>query len=286
MQFNANGIIRQKPEVEQFLTDHDVDICALCETGLTPTKRLNFPGYSVYRADRPGNGRGTALLVRKKLRHTEYHIDGLNTLETTSIILHANGLDILLVSAYLSPRHTLDPNDIDHIASLNPSFIVLGDLNAKHPLWNIYNPHTNPSGGVLFDYLSRDPSARVVAPSQPTRPYPASSIIDILIFKNIHCPTQTEVVSALNSDHDPVITKAELIPNLATPFNKPREKDYDWARFTQSLNSLIPFNPSCNSPSEIDQDLYSVIMGRVSIHRAKRALPSHASHPTVLDRIP
>ena len=220
----------------------------ICETKLKPMDVIRFANYKTYRTDYATARRGTALLIKKSIRHTEYPIDDqLTTIDATAVLIQQDRRDVLIISAYVPPDVIIDSSDLDYLRTLAPSYILLGDLNAKHPQWNIFHPRTNSSGRVLADYLVANPSTRIVAPVQLTRPIPA-----VMLLNNIHCPTNTWVVPGLNSDHEPVFHTLVFNPEHMTRLSVPPERDNAWTRFSSLVNSALPCNPPCNNPIEID----------------------------------
>jgi hypothetical protein len=54
--WNADGVRGRKLKLEQFLTEHGVDICLLNETHLESGRALRFANYICHRTDRPTPG--------------------------------------------------------------------------------------------------------------------------------------------------------------------------------------------------------------------------------------
>jgi exonuclease III len=43
--WNADGVRDREPELENFVSEHDIDICLLSETHLVPGRALSFSIY-------------------------------------------------------------------------------------------------------------------------------------------------------------------------------------------------------------------------------------------------
>jgi exonuclease III len=54
--WNADGVRDRKLELEQFLSEHGVDICLLNETHLESVRGVRFANYVCHRTDRPTRG--------------------------------------------------------------------------------------------------------------------------------------------------------------------------------------------------------------------------------------
>ena len=137
MQWNANSILQRKYELEHFLKTNRINIAAICETKLSPRRKLTVPGYSIYRQDRNHHGGGVLLLIHKDLQHDSIHLIGTTDMEQVSVILHSPpDKRILIVSGYNPPNRALCDKDLEPIFATNIPAILLGDLNSKHIAWN------------------------------------------------------------------------------------------------------------------------------------------------------
>jgi exonuclease III len=101
--WNTDGVRLRKLTLEQFLSEHGVDICLLNETHLVKGRALKFGNYVCHRTERPTPGGGRAVLVHKGIDHYAVSVSGLQHLEATAIHLVLATRPVKLVSAYLSP---------------------------------------------------------------------------------------------------------------------------------------------------------------------------------------
>lgn len=74
--WNANGIKRNRNTFDAFLSHHNVDIACISETHLFTPESIKFNGYSLYRNDRKAArpSGGVALLRRNKIKHQQAYI--------------------------------------------------------------------------------------------------------------------------------------------------------------------------------------------------------------------
>lgn len=64
--WNAQSIRCKRVELEEFLTDHGIDVMFIQETFLKPSDKFVISNYNVYRNDRTnGPGGGTAIITKK-----------------------------------------------------------------------------------------------------------------------------------------------------------------------------------------------------------------------------
>jgi hypothetical protein len=114
---NARGLRSSRNELEVFADDHDLDALLVSETKLQPgTPDPNIRGFELYRSDRTrGPGGGTAIYVRRGIRHHQIALPVLQNLEATAVtIATANG-PLTIISCYHPPRLLLRENDINEI---------------------------------------------------------------------------------------------------------------------------------------------------------------------------
>lgn len=71
LEWNANGILQHRLELEQFLNTNAIDIALISETHLTSKNCLKIRNYTCYQNnntnDRPQGG--TAILIQKRIKH-------------------------------------------------------------------------------------------------------------------------------------------------------------------------------------------------------------------------
>lgn len=154
-------------------------------------------------ATRPSGG--VALLIRTKIKHQQAYIPPLRSLEAVAITLSINNTNTTMVNAYQSPFFTMFTNDFDNILTNYNKFIIIGDLNSKHVIWNCDT--TNPNGRKLHKYLSNT-STIISAPDRPTYyPYDhnkSPDILDIVLLKSTSFIINQEPLFKLVLDHLPV----------------------------------------------------------------------------------
>lgn len=200
--WNARNVTNKKDELHEFIQRHDLDVIALSETFLEPSKKFSYPNFSTYRSDRGSYGGGTAILIKSCINHyAEGPITGLTNNEANSIVLITNdNKKIRLISIY-GLHKTLTTDDLNKIFKDDLPLIVVGDFNCKHISWN--STKTNNRGRKLLDYAIKNHIITHVFLSptyySETRPQDAASrdaVINII-----------DAVVDLSSDHVPVLAE-------------------------------------------------------------------------------
>ena len=83
------------------------------------------------------NSRGVALVLHSSLQYSRLHLN--TTLEVVAATVRVQK-KYSICSIYLSPNTRINKGEIrDIIHQLPRPFILLGDFNGKHPLWDPHN---------------------------------------------------------------------------------------------------------------------------------------------------
>ncbi|XP_043527360.1 uncharacterized protein LOC122537826 [Frieseomelitta varia] len=130
--WNANSIRNKTMELQKFLTDHNIDI-AITETWLQPTLKLTY-------FDIPSR---TDIPVKDIQQPNP---SGIEILIVKLKIIPA----IIIGTAYSPPTNKI--NHLDNIIPHHGSgyFLIGGDFNAKHGLWN--NTKRNRNGTTIKNH--------------------------------------------------------------------------------------------------------------------------------------
>jgi hypothetical protein len=250
---NAHGVGGRKLELEQFISEHDVDICLLNETHLESGRALRVANYVCHRTELPTRGEGTANFVRRGIDHYAVPVSGLQHLEATAIHLVLATRPVKLVAAYLSLTRPLIELDLTECLSGGFPVLMAGELNAKRTDWNCRL--TTALGSLLRDYANRN-TCSIYGPDGPdsptTAPYTHNAtpdVLDIVVVKDFVLPVHLTVCSALSSDHLPIL----IDTTCRSSFQNPDFMRMDWAAFQACLDDRLPGNPVVNDDEAIDK---------------------------------
>ncbi|KAL4105014.1 hypothetical protein QTP88_020289 [Uroleucon formosanum] len=245
--WNANGIKKNRNTFAAFLSAHNVYIACVSETHLIASDKIKFNGYTTYRKDRiavrPSGG--VAIIIKSKIKHQLTYLPATKTLEAVAISITINQSITTIISAYQSSSFQMYINDFEKILNSYQKIILVGDLNCKHTTW--YCKSTNANGRKLYKYLASNP-AILSAPDTPTyNPYDQSrspDILDVIILKSIRFSMHQEPLFELDSDHLPVKITLDASLSFSTPTRKLITGNADWQKFKQHIttNLIIPKN--------------------------------------------
>jgi len=176
--WNANGIVKRINELGAFIFTNKPDIILLNETHLKSNLNLKIPNYITYRNDlppirgSPAHG-GTAILIHRKIVHQQNDIN--TKLQSTSILIKISNKTTLISSVYKPPSSPLFISDLDLLINSAYNFIIAGDLNSKHSLWN--SRKTNAAGSILYSYILQNDYA--ISPLTPPLTFQALTNADL-----------------------------------------------------------------------------------------------------------
>lgn len=209
LNWNANGIARQRSTFINFLSRYNIDIACLSETHLHRAETLNIPGYAVYRSDRIADAAsgGVTIVIKCSIKCNQLPQITTTSLEQTGISIqrHAS-TKFNIFSVYKQPNKRLQGFHLNKIFHNGTPTIILGDLNCKNTIWGC---RTSNSSGILLEELSSSLAFQIDCPHEFTYiPYQENrlpDILDIALLKNFNLPAQQQIVHELDSDHLPVI---------------------------------------------------------------------------------
>lgn len=252
MSWNANSVRNKQAELHDVLSKYDIDVALLQETFLKSSHRYSIPGYVVYRNDRtPGSGGGTAVLVRKNITHNVLPSSRLNNIEHTSIQIETSSDPIKVTSLYRKCS-THQPDEFLSLVADNSPYIIGGDFNAHHPLWE----HSNitPPGRHIVE-LAGLLGFGLALPDYPTF-YPNNNrtegILDFFILNKINRPAKIRVLNELDSDHRPIILTLGNCHAIEIPlihFNKKT----DWKKYEDYLITSTGPVPGIRTPEQLEE---------------------------------
>lgn len=254
LNYNANGLKKQKALIIAFLARYNIDIACISETHLAPGENLRIGGYNIYRYDRNSQtaAGGVAIIIRRQIKHHLYSIT-TSSIETVAIQYEIKGhAPITLICAYKQPNKSLINDDFKKIFQIVGPVMLIGDLNSKLKHWGCRAD--NPSGSQL-ENLANIHQLQIHCPTDytyhPFRNDHLPDILDIVITKNFHLPLTQTVITELNSDHLPVLINLSrqmlyvpTVPKLINGF-------VNWNEFQDLMRSyhiseLPPIRESIN----------------------------------------
>ena len=197
-------------------------------------------------------------MIHTTLQYTRVRL--YTTLEAVAVTINANK-QYTLCSVYLSPSANIRKEEIRALLRQLPRLsLVLGDFNAKHPLWDPIN--NDDARGRDMAGLITDEAMGLLGQGKPTHYHIQSnkySTIDLsLCSTEILRDFHSEVDSDLHgSDHFPIyLTATSYLPQHQTP--RWIKEKADWQHFSTFTEEI------CNLQEDEPKNYYGRIADIIS----------------------
>ena len=277
--WNANGLRNHINEVEAFLTLQNIDVFLISETHLTSESYLKIKGYSIYHTIHPSNQArgGSAVIIKNSIKHFEDVPYASESIQSSTIKLQTKKFNLRISAIYCPPKHNIKVGEYsDFLRSLGHTFILGGDLNAKHTYWA--SRLITTKGKELFN-AGKSLGCDFLSSGEPTfwpsDPGKQPDVIDFFIVKGIHNNYATvESSFDLSSDHTPIIlTLSDHVIN-----KEPRQfltnKKTNWENYRNELVNKINLNCSLKTIDEIDKEVenFTNLIKEISIKNTPKLI--------------
>ena len=200
------------------------------------------PGYRAFYStpiDGQGHHGGTAIFVRTDVPSVPLQLQSPIQAVAAKVFLDRF---YTICSIYLPPGAPVERLDLDALAHDLPSpFLLLGDFNGRHPLWD--DSAINPRGVLLASFIE-DEGLEVLNSGDVTHFHSQTgtftSIVVSLCTSNSLLDFSWRVLPDLyGSDHFPILLEtANSVPQSRSP--RWRLDKADWHLFTQLTTSFRP----------------------------------------------
>ena len=241
---NIQSIKPKILELHQEIEQHQFDVIAVTETWLkpnTPTRLLNFPGFTVIRADRPdksGYG-GVAVIHRDGVQAstiaTPHVTDTTSKIETLWTIIKPGhrGHQFVLATVYRPPRRTVAAIEADfatleaqlqHVLLKFPGakVIITGDFNC-----NLLGDVDAPRKMFELFLSSYSLSQHIKSPT-----YTTGSLLDVVVTNDPQLVSKASTILCHFSPH------RFLVSSLSIPRFRPKPVVVE-SRSLKRVNELV-----------------------------------------------
>ena len=170
------------------------------------------------------------LLVHKALNYYNKSLVPYpnGSLEIQAITIRSNSQDVDVINVY-NHRDTLNINEFNHyFTQFNNNYILLGDFNGHHPLWEpAKNPAPNTTGRVIAQLLAENANLCLATPPDlPTYTDPRTgetSTLDLFFCSQQYLGiAEVQMKGCLGSDHDPALVTIGTSPEQQMLGKRPR----------------------------------------------------------------
>ena len=207
LQWNIRGFSSNYTDLQILISQWNPVAICLQETKLPAQSGKNIRGYSFIESpnDYGGYSSNTAIIIRNDIPFKNFNF--LSNIRFTAVKVFIKKW-YTLCSVYLPPNVPLDETDFSAFISRLPEpYIILGDFNGRHTLWN--NTVCNTRGRIIERVISLH-SISILNDERPTHIDPRTkteTVIDLsLCSTSITLDFKFQVGYDLHhSDHFPII---------------------------------------------------------------------------------
>ena len=258
VQWNCRSIKNnpaRREELKKLTQLKQPHILCISETWLTediPTPKIS--GYTkTFRKDRPNrDGGGLIILAREDTKVDNFQINCRQNskIEAQAIEITLKQDRIKLLHIY-NPEDTIVIDDLNHLAEqLGNKYIIVGDFNGHHTMWDPNITRNNPCGTDLADYLLRKPEvALCTTPGLHTHTNNngGKTTLDLtLCSPNLLHIIETFSYADYGSDHLPVQTKLSIAPYKIKRTKRPqwKLKEDKWKEWKDTIPITAEYHES------------------------------------------
>ena len=273
-QWNAEGVRKKKPELQNYLSKENIDVMCIQETHLTEAHRFFVRGYQVFRNDRENRIKGGVItLVKNSIPATELKKSTANSgTEYITVRIVLPKKEIIVQNIYCPSDRDIETN---YFASSENS-IIMGDFNSHSPSWG-YDSMDN-RGEIIEDWLIENNFILLNKPDDdPTfwsRAWKKTSTPDLCFAsENLQKLSSRTVSDQLGgSDHRPVLIKLHDQPTGRSFCKEPswNFKKANWTKFEMLTEIICKENPFIDS-MDIHKNVENFTSG--ILEAAKQSIP-------------
>lgn len=259
-QWNANGILNHRYEIENFLLINKIDILLISESHIHDSAQLKVPFYTVYNAAHPDAERnprgGATVIIRRNLKHHQLKSIEEADIQAATVIIE-DWIGPLAVSAvYCPPNYRPNKNAfINLFRLLGNRFLAGGDYNAKHLNWG--SRLSPPGRGRILNEVIHEMHLDILSTFKPTY-WPTDNnripdLLDFFVVKGI--PREHLCIKSsedLASDHTPIIAAVTTVPQNKTLPPRLTNKLTNWNYFQEEIEKNLNLKMALKKPEDIE----------------------------------
>ena len=290
---------RSRIPLDKYVYDEQYDLVALQETGSVNMNKISLTNMSTITDSNEARNKGVALYAQNKhsITKLEQISKNFKNIDSCWSLTVMNNERFIVGNVYIKLG---DVNGISNIIDMlhkaqdmnsklkSKGVILIGDLNARHPMWG--DSTSNEYGKKLFEKLDHSQFTIRAADLPSFLCTNGSSYIDLVIVSNnilnkINSVTTDPVVELFTGaplrGHVPVIVS---IRNRAIQTQPPEErmciKNINWTEWSQHIESVVEDNSqylySIDDPKVLLQFIDNALNGATEKYGTKKVISCHS----------
>ena len=230
LQWNLNGLQARLSHLQYLVSEENPIIVALQELKCDNNYNVYLRGYKVYKLCRGiGGGGGVCLAIHANIPSTPLQID--SDLEAVACTVRFQSTNLNVCCVYFNAQADVSSVSLQNlIDSIPHPRLILGDMNAKHPIWG--SPSSDQRGVVLNDFFSEqdlfvlnDGTCTYFNPRTAVRSHLDVSVCDTDISHKFSWSVYPDKFS---SDHFPLIISYDIETLYSTKPARWKFDNADW----------------------------------------------------------
>ena len=230
--------------------------------------KFNITGYTTVRHDRSlGNKGGLAILIRNGINYTEVITIQSIDMEYMEVKLKTDNGFVTVSNCYNPPGRDIESTDLEIIFRNPGNKLIVGDFNAKSPLWG--SPVRNAIGSQIESILY-ETDLVVLNGGQATRQNYDGNMFHLdtsFASPNLAAKSTWSVLNnCMGSDHLPIIiTIGEDINSQCDEATRFRMNTADWTLFKQACKQNFTDQLESVDIEEFGQNIINAIIAAAEV---------------------
>ena len=277
IQWNIQSYKSNFNELKILLQKYAPACVCIQETLIRPNQIKAPSGYhaitsTVTRDD--GHERGVAILIHKGVFYQQIQLQ--SNLQALAIKLYLNKI-YTVCTIYLPHINVTKPEIENVINQLHAPFMMLGDMNARSPIWDNSTDNTNEKGLIFEQILTEHPISLLnnYSPTHYHIQTDTYTVIDLsMLSSDCLFDFEYNVSDSLhNSDHYPIIIKLKTNENFFPERpNLYNIKKANWPQFSL----LTEMNVNINEIEDVDAAID--VIKDILLNAANESIPMKSTH--------
>lgn len=246
IQWNARGLNKSRlEEFRNFLSLSKPSVVLLSETFWNTFCKVKFRSYNIIQRNRHGRpGGGVAILIHSSINFTPLSVDTSASFEVVGATITSSSHGPIDVISVYCPKGDCSKEEFDSLIIRDNNFIVGGDFNGHHDLWESC-PRSNKSGAAIYSSLLDNPDVTLLTPRDlPTYVNPGSgkpSTIDLTFTSpDVSLDSTVKLGPYLGSDHYPIVINLSLTPkDLQAGIPRWIFTDDKWLEWNNKIHDIL-----------------------------------------------
>jgi len=216
---NIDGLATRFIDLQHYMLREKADFVCIQEARVERDFNPRLGGYEKFILPRSEGIHGLVTFIKSNIAVTPVDLNFGPCTENQAFIVTVKNNTFLVVNLYVKDGMLLPSRFPDEIYA-QPTLMV-GDLNARHPLLGSVGTTLNPNGRRWYNFVSDNSDITLIGDPKPT--HKRGGRIDYAcLFHDTTIPVQMHLSDEFQSDHYAMILDYKLVTCDTPVFSRPR----------------------------------------------------------------